>query len=290
MRSNCQLEHEKGSAEWVRALLLDLSTDDWARRPACADLVEWLYDVTRNRARRMGAPPRAQGEIVQDVVSSVVMTLHGRRVALAAHTNPASALEFLVIHGMHEVVHDHQMHGYGGVAKNGRNWVKPRPRQSTAFNIDESLAAPALLLHADDRIAAAAHRLHDWVERQLRLRLTASALDATTYVLDRLRAGKSRTTLLRGGHSSLRHDPAMQHLGFDPESSSAFGTWLLGRPERRVLGVIDAAVLEIHAGDRVCARWRAVALRSGFGEPSRTPPPSNVMSPSPAPEVNRLIA
>jgi hypothetical protein len=290
MFSNYQLEHDKGSAEWARALLLDLSTDDWATRPACTDLVEWLYEVTWNRARRIGAPPRARRDLVQDTMSHIVVTLQNKRADLAAHTNPAAALELLVMNSVRAAFHDHLMQGYGGVAKNGRNHGKAYPRQAVAFDVEESLAAPALLVHVDDRVTGATRRLEDWTALELGLKLTPRAVDATTYVLDRLCDGTSRSTLIRGGHSALSNDVAMRVLGFDHEAAGAFGVWLLGRPERKIPGIVDSAALGVLVTDLIRARWRGVAITFGFAEPTRTPPPTSMTPPGRTPSVTRLIA
>jgi hypothetical protein len=252
--------------------------------------VEWLYDVIRNRARRIGAPLSVRTDLVQDAMSSIVVTLHSRRSELATHTNPASALEYLVIHAVREELHNLEMRGYGGVAKNGRNVHTPRPRQAVSFNIDEVLVAPALRVHADDRVAAATRRLGDWVLRTLGLKLTVGASDATTYVLDRLRGGASRTTLVRGGHSSLSIDPAMRVLGFDRESAGAFGLWLLGRKDRQILGVLDSAALEIRADAAALSRWRGVALGFGFAVPTGSPPPGQLAQLDHPREAGRRIA
>jgi hypothetical protein len=290
MLSNCQLEHDKGSPEWARALLLDLSTDDWASQPRSKDLVEWLYEVAWNRVRRTGTPPRARRDLVQDTMSYIVVTLHNKRGTLATHDNPAAALERLVINSMRAAHHDQLMQGYGGVAKNGRNYGKAYPKQSIGFNIEESLAAPALFVHVDDRITAATRRLAEWMTRELGLKMTSAAFDATTYVLDRLCDGTSRSTLVRGGHSALGNDAAMRVLGFDHEAAGAFATWLLGRMERKIPGILDSAVLNVQADDLIRSRWRRTAITFGFAEPTWTPPPADMSSPHLAPSVARLIA
>jgi hypothetical protein len=230
-----------------------------------------------------------RADLVQDAVSLVFLTLHSKRHELPGHANPASALELLVMHAASEAYHKHLMAGFGGVAKNGRNWGKAYPRQSSTTNLDESLAAPPLVIHVDHETAEATHRLSRWITRNLGLELTAASLDAATYVLDRLRGGASRSSLVRGGHSCLSNDLAMRFLGFDRESAGAFGRWLLGREDRNVLGVLDAAMLGAGVDDLTRARWRRVAITFGFAEPTSTPPPSCAAMP-PALERGRLIA
>jgi hypothetical protein len=122
------------------------------------------------------------------------------------------------------------------------------------------------------------------------LKLTVGASDATTYVLDRLRGGASRTTLVRGGHSSLSIDPAMRVLGFDRESAGAFGLWLLGRKDRQILGVLDSAALEIRADAAALSRWRGVALGFGFAVPTGSPPPGQLAQLDHPREAGRRIA
>jgi hypothetical protein len=278
-----------GSSEWARRLLAQLSGVGWTERSACVELIEWLYAVARHRVRRLGVPPRVRADLVQDAMSVVFQTLHSKRGELTEHTNPASALELLVMHAAGEVYHTHLMAGFGGVAKNGRNWGKPCPRRSSTVNLDESLAAPPLMIHVDDRAAEATQRLSLWIVRNLGLKLTTAAVDATTYVLDRLRAGVSRSSLVRGGYSCLSTDPAMRFLGFDRESAGAFGRWLLGRTDRNILGVIDAAMLGAAVDDVTRTRWRRIAICLGFAEPTSTPPPACAAMP-PSLERGRLIA
>lgn len=290
MLSNCWLDKRPGSGEWARALLTELAGADWTRKPACTELVKWLYTVTRRRAGRTGLPTDVRNDIVQNAVASLYQTLHHQRVALAEHTNPAAALERLAAEAVNSARHDHLMRGYGGVKKNGRNWGKAYPHQVTAPDLTESLAAPALVLHFDDEITAATRRVASWVTQDLRLRLSSDALDAITYVLDRLRDGTSRASLLRGGHSCLSRDPAMRFLGFSRTEAAAFGSWLLGRSDRHLLGVLDAAVLGVPADEPVRTRWRAIAVGCGFAEPLEPPPPSHNAAVRCEPDLQRLIA
>ena len=275
MSSNCQLDNRSqvGSAEWVRRRVAELSDDGWTARPECLELVQWLYAVARHRVRRLGAPTSVRGDLVQDVMSSIFHTLESKRHELSQHGNPAAALEVLVVHSASEAYHNYLMAGFGGVAKNGRNWGKAFPRRISFTNLDESLAAPPLAIRVSDETADAAQRLSLWITKNLALRLTAEAVDATTYILDRLRAGVSRSSLVRGSYSCLTNDPAMHFLGFDRESSAAYSRWLLVRPDRNVLGVIDAASFNAAADNLMRTRWRQVALGFGFANPSDLPPP-----------------
>lgn len=290
MSSNCWLDHRPGSAEWARALLPELAGADWAHTPACTELVEWLYTVMRRRAGRTGLPADVRNDIVQNAVASMYQTLCHQRLALAEHTNPAAALERLAAEAVNAARHDHLMRGYGGVKKNGRNCSKAYPHQVTAPDLTESLAAPALVLHFDDKITAATRRVASWVTQNLRLRLSSGALDGITYVLDRLRDGTSRASLVRGGHSCLSRDPAMRFLGFSREDAAAFGSWLLGRSDRHLLGVLDAAVLGLPADELVRTRWQAIAVGCGFAEPLEPPPPPHNAPVPREPDMQRLIA
>jgi hypothetical protein len=121
-------------------------------------------------------------------------------------------------------------------------------------------------------VERAAHRIADWAARQLGLVPTANARDAVVYILDRLVAGVRRSSLLRGGHSRLAHDPAMRHLGFTPSSAHAFAVWLLGRSdgERAPTGVLNAALYGEAADEGTITRWRAVATRFGFATDTHT--------------------
>src|SRR5579875_1675708 len=139
MSSNSPLDQTRGSATWARDLLAELAGADWARTPACTELVEWLYTVTRRRARRTGLPTDVRNDVVQNAIASMYQTLHHHRLALAEHPNPAAALERLAAEAVNEARHDHLMRGYGGVKKNGRNWGKAYPHQVSTPDLTESL-------------------------------------------------------------------------------------------------------------------------------------------------------
>jgi hypothetical protein len=207
-------------------------------------------------------------------MSSIFRSLESKRHELSEHGNPAAALEVLVMHSASGAYHSHRMAGFGGAAKNGRNWRKALPRQISSTNLAESLAAPPLAIHDNDDSAEAAHRLSLWITNNLALRLTSEAIDATTYTLDRLRAGVSRSSLVRGSYSCLTNDPAMRFLGFDRASAGAFSRWLLGRADRHMPGVIDAASVNTPPDNPTRTRWRHVALCFGFARPRDLPPPS----------------
>ena len=171
------------------------------------------------------------------------------------------------MHSAGEAYHNYLMAGFGGVAKNGRNWGKAFPRRISFTNLDESLAAPPLAIRVSDETADAAQRLSLWITKNLGLRLTAEAVDATTYILDRLRAGVSRSSLVRGSYSCLTNDPAMHFLGFDrdrlPRSVAGYSDDRIAMSS----SVIDAASFNAAADNLMRTRWRQVALGFGFAKP-----------------------
>jgi hypothetical protein len=125
----------------------------------------------------------------------------------------------------------------------------------------------------ETRIEDAARRADRWITTHVDVMLYEDSVEGIIFVLRQLGAGVSRGALTRGGHSSLRVEPAMRHLGFEPQAAGVFGMWLLGRkdPEHNATALLDAA-LDSEPADRRCLeRWRRVALRWGFATPVHPP-------------------
>lgn len=260
----------RGSASWVRASLLALGSGaDWAERPECRELVDWLYVVVRHRARRAGIAVEECDEVTQDAMMRVARALTATRGSYAESDNPAAVLERVAARAVGESRHRVSMCGLGGMAANGRNWRARFPRKiggEAARLIFEAL--PVVVCVEDTAVTDAAARIRDWITAEIGVRLNRSGMDALVYVMDRLVAGVSRSTLLRGGRSALGVDPAMQHLGFESEAASAFGVWLLGRGDahHNAPSVLDAALDDRQVDQLTAERWRRDAVRHGFAE------------------------
>jgi hypothetical protein len=248
------------------------SAEDWTRRAECTELVNWLYTVVQHRSRRVSESRTARADVCQDAMTAIVQALRtaASRDRLAHRDNPAAVLERIAERAVEAACHVHRMAGYSGVAPNGRNWRKAYPvRVGSDENLD-SLAArrdgPIPMSGAS--VDAATERVRAWVEGQLGVTMTEPALDATVYVLDRIFAGLHRSSLMRGAHSGLSRDPAMAHLGIETSAAHAFGCWLLGRPDGKppTPGVLDLALADGVADDLLAARWRRLAVVTGFGQ------------------------
>lgn len=278
MHSNCQLElrSRPGSASWVRARLMTLPlADGWTNHPACTELIEWLYTVVRHRASALPEPPHARADIAQDAMTTVFQALQRSRPRLVRQDNPAAVLERVAERAIDAACHIQRMSGFGGVAPNGRNWHKPYPARVGDHGDIESLMVADSPCSASRHTDRTVSRIVTWAFDRLGIAVTTAAVDATTYVIDRMLSGLSRSSLTRGGHSGLAHDPAMRHLGFQPAAAHAFAGWLLGRHDRQrdSPGVLDAALLGAEPDDVTCARWRRTALQFGLAEPVRRPTP-----------------
>jgi hypothetical protein len=158
------------------------------------------------------------------------------------------------------------MQGLGGLPPNGRYWRVRPPRSiggAKAVWIFENLPRPEYV--PETAIEDAAQRANRWIAAHLGVVLTADAVEGVIFVLRRL-TEVSRSSLTRGGHSSLRVEPAMRHLGFEPDAAGVFGVWLLGRTdaEHNAAAVLDAALDGEPADQRGRDRWRRIALRYGF--------------------------
>lgn len=262
----------RGSATWVRTKLTALSeNEDWAAHAASADLINWLYVIVQQRARTLAVSADARADIVQDTMTPLVRALNDCRTQFAAAGNPAAVLERVAARAVGESRHRLMMCGMSAVQPNGQNWRARYPRRiggDAGRHIIEEQPNPDFDL--DPAIERAAVRTREWVSDNLDVCMSADAEHALVYVLDRLVAGVSRAALVRGGHSALRSDPALRHLGFSPGAASAFGLWLLGRRDTQhgAASVLDAAI----AGDPVdhltAQRWRRDALRFGFAHPA----------------------
>lgn len=154
--------------------------------------------------------------------------------------------------------------------RRGQKWLHP---SSQALGGEDEAYLLAVLpdrqsLERSDRENIAAGRVAQWARDQLGVALTPATLDATGYVLDRMTAGLSRSSLLRGHNNSLMHDPAMRFLGIAPEVARIFAHWLLGRNDfkRTAPGVLDAVAQYFQPDEMRCARWRDIALRSGLAQ------------------------
>lgn len=208
-----------GSASWVRARLVDLRGDPgWAERQGCRELVDWLYVVVRHRARRAVAGSEERDEVTQDAMVRVVRALTDSRDAYERSNNPAAVLERVAARAVGESRHRVSMCGLSGIAANGRNWRARFPRKiggESARLIFEAL--PATVCVEDTAVTDAASRIGEWIAAELGAQLSTDGLDALVYVLDRLVAGVSRSTLLRGGRSALGGEPSDATLGSPPK-------------------------------------------------------------------------
>ena len=262
-----------GSRTWVRARLhLLADVDDWAERPASHELIDWLQAVVLHRLAKSSLGSQGIRDIAQGAMVSILEALQTSRAEFARADNPAALLERIAARACAQACHRARMHGLGALPANGRNW-RVRPRQhlggAKAMWIFENLPRPEYLPDTD--IEDAAQRADRWITSQVGVTLTEDSVEAVIYVLRRLTAGVSRSALTRGDHSSLRMDPAMRHLGFEPQAAGVFGVWLLGRrdAEHNAAAVLDAALDREPINQRCVDRWRRTALRFSFGLPVR---------------------
>lgn len=259
------------SGEWVRARLLALDeAGDWRDN---GELLDWLRLVAERRARDV--PRHDRRDVVQDALIDILRIVQESLPRFVAASNPAALLERVVARRVGHARHRASMTGLSGVSANGRNWRKRYPRHLggiAAIRVMSEIAtapsAPCV------EVARTASRLAEYVHEEVGVVLSDDAIDALTYVLDRLAGGVSRSTLVRG-HTGLRTDPAMAHLGFCPTSAGGFGCWLLGRTDGRhdAPSVLDAFLDGRSAAPNVAAGWRRQAIAFGFvaepEEPSR---------------------
>lgn len=257
-----------GSRGWVRSRLVSLpSTDPCHESVPFRELLEWLYTVVQRRARSLDLPGYLQADIAQDAIEPILRALDLSRVRIAQAENPAAVLERVASRAVGAGRHDARMAGLAGIPANGRNWRASYPRYISGQAADRLLEA--LPMPADEPAGAVedtAGRLSVWVLGHLDIRLSPDAVNATVYILDRLVAGVSRASLVRGGDSNLAADPAMRHLGFDPAGARAFAVWLLGRddPKHNAASVLDAFVEGVPPAPLVVERWRRRAVKIGF--------------------------
>jgi DNA-directed RNA polymerase specialized sigma24 family protein len=256
-----------GSAEWARCRLCSGALANDERSSADDELIQWLYSVARRRALAAGVRSADCAEVVQDAMPRIVHLLTRRREGLARADNPAAFLERVAARSVSAAVHRLRMAGMGGVSPNGRNWRVQYPK------IVAGEAASALMdattAHRSDEasveVETLARKISEWVSAQLHVRLTADAIDAVVYIMDRLVAGTSRAALVRGGNVALAGDPAMGHLGFSPSTASGFARWLLGRsdPGHEAPSVLDAVLADDAPATDVIAQWARVAVDTG---------------------------
>jgi hypothetical protein len=259
---------DRGSSDWVRARLLALSgCDNWTEHPACPVLVEWLYTVVQHRTGALGLPSQTRADVAQDAMAPVLRAVHTSRARIAAADNPAAVLERVAVRAVAAGGHRVRMAGLGGVAANGRNWGATYPRHiggDAALRLLELLPDP--VYEPCRAVEDTAARLALWVSENLNVALSSDTVDAIVYVLDRLVAGVSRGSLVRGSHSGLASDPAMRHLGFDAASAGAFACWLLGRrdAEHEAPSVLDAFLDGASPVPIEAERWRRQAVKFKF--------------------------
>lgn len=261
-------EGEVGSPTWVRDRLRALPADDsWTRTNACRDLISWLYPVAMHRAGMAGVPTSDRAEVAQDAMPRIISALKRSRARFARAGNPAALLERVTARAVSGGVHRMRMAGLGGVPPNGRHWRTPYARTLGGDLAQEILIAlPSDADQPSFEVDDAAARIGTWVTVHLGVYLTADAVHAVTYALDRLVAGVSRGALARGGYVGLGDDPAMRHLGFTPQTSRVLARWLLGRTDRSrgFPSVLNAALLDEEVGSEVLAAWRRTAIEAGF--------------------------
>jgi len=250
--------------EWVRARLTGSSAAT-AADPDLEELFDWIRLVAERRARNVSSHER--NDVVQDALAQVWQMMRESSAQLAAADNPAALLERVVARAVGQARHRASMAGLGGVPPNGRNWRARYPQVlggevglRVLSQLPASTAAPAT------EVEKTASRVAEFVYEQIGVELSDDAIDAIDYVLDRLVAGVRRTTLVRGGHSGLRTDPAMRHLGFSEASAGAFACWLLGREDaqRHVPSVLNAFLDRELLTPAVAARWHRQAIAFGF--------------------------
>jgi DNA-directed RNA polymerase specialized sigma24 family protein len=265
----------RGSSEWVRArLAASVGADEWAERPAGREMVDWLQAVVLHRLARGILGSEGIRDVAQDAMVSILEALGTSRAEFARADNPAAVLERVAGRACAEACHRARVQGFGALPPNGRSWRVRPPRQiggAKALWIFDNL--PVREYVPETSIEDAAQRADRWVTAHVGVTLTADSVEAIIFVLRRLKSGVSRSALVRGGHSSLRADLAMRHLGFEPQAAGVFGVWLLGRKDAQhnAASVLDAALDREPVDERCLDRWRRVALRSGFAMPVRGP-------------------
>jgi DNA-directed RNA polymerase specialized sigma24 family protein len=258
----------RGSKEWVALRLVDENQGrDWAQGRACCELIDWMHGVVLHRLARSRFGSEGVKDIAQDAMVSILEALNRSRIEFARADNPAALLERIAERACAQACHQARMQGLGALPPNGRNWRLRPPRPiggAKALWIFESLPGPVYLPETD--VEDAARRADRWIATRVGVMLSEDSVEAVIFVLGRLAEGVSRSSLTRGGHSSLRVDPAMRHLGFDPDAAGVFGVWLLGRkdPEHNAAALLDAALDGEPADQRCLDRWRRIALRYGF--------------------------
>jgi hypothetical protein len=257
-----------GSAEWVGSRLAVLCNEqNWTEHPACVELVEWLYAVVHGRARKLALSHEMSTDVAQEAMTPIVRALEGGRRRLASADNPAAVLERIASRAVAAGRHRARMAGLAGAPANGQHWRVTYPRQlggDAAARVLDSLPVPEH--ESCGAVEDTAARLERWVREHVGVALSAAAVDAVVYVLDRLVAGVSRAALVRGGHSGLAVDPAIRHLGFDAAAAGGFGCWLLGRhdAEHNAPSVLDAFLDGGEPAPFVAERWHRQALKFGF--------------------------
>lgn len=258
-----------GSATWVAERLTTMrSSVAWGSTAACVELIGWVYCVARYRAIALGLRGTELDDVVQDSMIRIAQALERSVVRRAEVDNPAAMLERITSRAVGESYHAHRMCGFAGAAPNGHNRDVDYPVRVSAGSVtgafEQAFDGASSLQRAVDDLA---ELINDWSWQQLGVCLTKPAGDALVYVLDRLVAGVNRITLVTGGHSRLRVDPAMRHLGFSGDQAAAFGLWLLGRNDasRRITGVLDAALGDSDPGAAYLERWRREAIQHDFG-------------------------
>ena len=254
----------QGSAEWVRARLASMRGERcWDGREA-EELLGWLRLVAARRAREV--MERDRHDVLQNALIEILRAVQQSARDFANADNPAALLERVVDRAIRRARHEASMNGFGGVPANGRNWRKAYPRHlggEAAMRVLAELPAP--VMQPSVAVERVASRIAEFVLEQVEVELSAEAIDAIVYVLDRLVDGVSRATLVRSAHSGLRADPAMRHLGFEAGAAAAFASWLLGRDDGAHSGpsVLDA-FLNGEAAPSAVARWRRQSIAFGF--------------------------
>jgi DNA-directed RNA polymerase specialized sigma24 family protein len=261
-------EAPRGSSAWVAVrLTAGVEAGSWTQGLPCRELIDWMQGVVLHRLARGSVGSEGVQDMAQDAMVSILEALNTSRAEFARADNPAALLERIAERACAEACHRARMQGLGNLHPNGRNW-RVRPPQpiggTKAQWIFENLPRPAYL--PDPDVEAAAQRADRWITAHVGVTLSEDSVEAVIFVLGRLVEGVSRSSLTRGGHSSLRVEPAMRHLGFEPDAASVFGVWLLGRTdaEHSAAAVLDAALDGEPADQRCLDRWRRIALRYGF--------------------------
>lgn len=263
-----------GSPEWARTQMLAIAGSGWADAGDGAELVDWLYTVAKRRARRLSLRGDDLAEVVQDSMVHVVRSISSSAQRYACAVNTAAVLERVVGIAVVDSCHCVRMRGYGGVHANGEHIHDRYPVRVSGVAGESALERPLAPSRIDLRpVEDLARRTTQWVRMRIGVELTPGAADAVVYVLDRLCGGLSRTSLLRGGHSRLRVDPAMRHLGLSERAAGGFAVWLLGRNDHphQAPAVLDAALSDTEPPPMTIHRWRRNALRFGFAVPILRP-------------------